>query len=111
MIVVKDKVNTQSIPSFNLILIDSCYSLKISHPSSPSSLSLLSLKRPSIYIIKNIHFLNLAAGYPQAEQVLFCLWYDILPQRLQRVCVLVCLLPNDGVPRLIYYGNLYYTYI
>jgi hypothetical protein len=32
------------------------------------------LDHPSKFIIYNIHFLNVAAGYPQAAQVWLCLW-------------------------------------
>eukprot|EP00601_Ochromonadales_sp_CCMP2298_P001245 CAMPEP_0173176948 /NCGR_PEP_ID=MMETSP1141-20130122/4733_1 /TAXON_ID=483371 /ORGANISM="non described non described, Strain CCMP2298" /LENGTH=74 /DNA_ID=CAMNT_0014099323 /DNA_START=140 /DNA_END=364 /DNA_ORIENTATION=+ len=46
--------------------------------------------------------LVLAAGYAQDEQVDFCLWKEIFPQRLHAVWVLVCLLPKDVVPFVIF---------
>ena len=39
------------------------------------------------------HLRILAAGYPHEEHVLFWMWNDLLPQRLQRVCVLLWRLP------------------
>jgi hypothetical protein len=35
---------------------------------------------------------------PQLEHVCFWIWRDRLPQRLQRVCDLLCLLPKELVP-------------
>ena len=42
--------------------------------------------------------LVLAEGYPQDAQVLCCLWKARFPQRLHKVCDLVCRLPNEEVP-------------
>jgi len=59
----------------------------------------LSRKRLEAYFsYKKVQCLILAAGYPQAEQTCFCLWKVVLPHLRQRVWVLVCLRPNDGVP-------------
>ncbi len=41
------------------------------------------------------HLRILAAGYPQEEHVLFWMWNDLLPHRLQRVCVLLWRLPAE----------------
>lgn len=41
----------------------------------------------------DLHLRILAAGYPQEEHVLFWMWNDLLPQRLQSVCVLLWRFP------------------
>ena len=36
--------------------------------------------------------------YPHDAQTAFCLWYAFRPQRRQRMCVVFCRRPMDGVP-------------
>ncbi len=38
-----------------------------------------------IALTDQLYFLIFEAGYPHDEQVVFCLWKDLLPQRLQSV--------------------------
>ena len=64
----------KSISAFDLVFVNATNSLEVSSATSSSALSVLHLERPSVCINQELHFLSLAAGYPHAEQVPFCLW-------------------------------------
>ena len=42
------------------------------------------VRRP-MALTDQLNFLIFEAGYPQDEQVVFCLWKDLFPQRLHSV--------------------------
>lgn len=69
-----DEEQVRSVSAFDLILVDTSDGFEVSHATSSSALPVLGLEGPSVCIMTKLHFLSLAAGYPQAEQVCFCLW-------------------------------------
>lgn len=48
-----------------------------------------------------LYFLIFDAGYPQEAQVVFCLWKDLFPQRLHKVCVLVWRRPANTIAQML----------
>jgi hypothetical protein len=63
-----------SVSSLDLVLVDAGDCLEISHSAAACTFAVLHLEGPAVWVIYEVHFLSLAAGYPHAEQVCFCLW-------------------------------------